>query len=182
MAERSSKAPKTVPSTTTKWRSVRPWRPPGSLVESSPEANTSPISAISDTRGRSASGRLPANEMNLEVVDVSCTAVSIAVFGPSNASPSNPSSSTSSPASAEESTAPNLSIKLNSAPWPHVYHTDAASFEMDHHSNGQRQVPSARDGETGATIVIFGLSPGKQYNIELGVIEQPPSNKPSPAG
>ena len=52
-------------------------------------------------------------------------------------------------------------------PWPHVLHSDPAF--LDH--NGQN---SKSDGVPSATIVVYNLEPGKEYEVELDVVEQAP--------
>lgn len=133
--------------------------------------------------------------MHLEVVDVSSTSVSLSVFGQSaqesqmqqnNHRMDTSLGSTSSMAnqttavrrSRAASTSserplsnppqpPNISIKLNSAAWPHVFHTDASFFDSD----SSRQ-SSDDQSLSSSSILVWGLSPGQNYHIELGVFEE----------
>lgn len=94
----------------TRWKTVRPWLPPQS------------------------DGKL-----ELEVIDVSSTAVSLRVL-------SSPEPDT------DRWNA--ISIKLNSRPWSLVAHTVVDE-----------------EGQEGAVIVVYGLEPGTEYEVELDIVE-----------
>lgn len=143
----------------------------------------------------SSSSRL--KRMHLEVVDVSSTSVSLSVFGqPSSSSQDNvqahhqhldtslgsTSSMTNQTTATRRSRAastsserilsnppqpPNISIKLNSAAWPHVFHTDASFFDTESTTSRGQDDQSM----SSSSILVWGLSPGQNYHIELGVFE-----------
>lgn len=130
--------------------------------------------------------------MHLEVVDVSSTSVSLSVFGQptqesnsthqhldtslgSTSSMANQTIATRRSRAASTSSErimsnppqpPNISIKLNSAAWPHVFHTDASFFDTDS-SRQSSDDPSL----SSSSILVWGLTPGQNYHIELGVFE-----------
>lgn len=155
--------------------------------------------------------------MQLEVIDVNSTAVSLAVFGQTDVddgirmlgkrseSRSGSESAQSrqtrkgrrmhvqDSSSQQEHLAdrargrcavqdsyapPNISIKLNSHAWPHVFHTDASCIS-DTDLAGDAPDMSAdaealltanhQPSPSVSSILVWGLSPGKRYHIELGV-------------
>lgn len=157
---------------TTRWKTVRPWLPP-----------------------RSAS---TVRRLELEVVDVSSTAVSLSVFSPDPAS--DEAEAEAQAAAAEDgegeaessavSGAPAISIKLNGRPWSQVAHAgtpvadDALIDESEplvpddvRSTDARRRRSSSslsrrfKNGREGATIVIYGLEPGKEYEVELDVVD-----------
>lgn len=153
------------PATTTtgsRWKTVRPWLPP---------------------RSTSALRRL-----ELEVVDVSSTAVSLSVFAPATGSEEG-AAAAEAVAEAEDAgwtgnAAPAISIKLNGRPWSQVAHAGAPVgddlFPDDAEDDGEAKKIRRRsssslsrreNGSQGATIVIYGLEPGKEYEIELDVLD-----------
>lgn len=124
---------------------------------------------VNEPPSRTASSRR--KRMQLEVVDIGSTSVSLAVFGSAEESPANANLSQpqhhnlgSSEASPVSANPPNISIKLNSAAWPHVFHSDA--FLVD--SDGTTQA-SEDTSASASSILVWGLSPGVNYQIELGV-------------
>ena len=73
---------------------------------------------------------------------------------------------------------PNISIKLNSHQWPHVFHTDASSIsDVDMAGDAPDMSADAealltanhQPSSSVSSILVWGLSPGKRYHIELGV-------------
>ena len=148
--------------------------------------------------------------MQLQVVDVSSTSVSLAVIGQSEEATARPEESgtangqdsypSSTPRldiarsrqrSRSASTVsnayhnhqlqvqqdpPNISIKLNSAAWPHVFHTDSSLLDADSATPPSR----SQDFQTAApssSILVWGLSPGMNYHIELGVFTDEPEDQ-----
>jgi hypothetical protein len=83
------------------------------------------------------------NKLRLEVVDVSSTAVSLAIHTQTEAALG----------------ANGIEIKLNSEPWPKTVISDPAFYQDD--------TPNSN----GATVVIYGLEPGRDYEIELDVVQ-----------
>lgn len=154
------------------------------------EAEDSAGSAVLATSSR-------LKKMHLEVVDVSSTSVSLSVFGQqpsqdssngqsqtqnldtflgSTSSMTNQTTATRRSRAASTSSErilsnppqpPNISIKLNSAAWPHVFHTDASFFDTE----SSRQTGDEHPSMSSSSILVWGLSPGQNYHIELGVFE-----------
>lgn len=119
-------------------------------------------------------GSFESKRLQLEVVDVGSTSVSLSLFEQSQntgerhsttSSGSSPVVLPSEPA-ADSLPTPNISIKLNSASWPHVLHSDA--FLPDTERTEASQEPNE---PSGSSILVWGLSPGVDYHIELGVFE-----------
>lgn len=134
-------------------------------------------------------------KMHLEVVDVSSTSVSLSVFGQqplqdssnstiqyldtslgSTSSMTNQTTANRRSRAASTSSErilsnppqpPNISIKLNSAAWPHVFHTDASFLDTETSRHNTDEHPSM----SSSSILVWGLSPGQNYHIELGVFE-----------
>ena len=139
------------------------------------------LAAGSNNVGSSASRR----PMQLEVVDVSSTSVSLSVIGPleDSISPTpvihhqhtrTASAPSDGPSSSSSSTAA-IAIKLNSAAWPHVFHSDASFLdpEAGRSTSGDDTNPS-----NASSILVWGLSPGMDYHIELGLHEEPEEGEP----
>ena len=183
-----------------KWTQIRPDRPPASIAESAASASTD----LDETAGPSSERRRPLHDegrLKLEVLDVSSTAVALAIFtaghsdndddeddedleeaelSRSHSTARLPSSDALSRLAAGRTddddlalpgTAPAISIRLNSAPWPHVLHSDSAFSDLSDRREGR---------DTGATIVVFGLEPGKDYEVELDVVDRPFAAEGSP--
>lgn len=92
---------------------------------------------------------MPSNEpedetFSLEVIDVSSTAIALGIFGLQTGTGS------------DDASAPQISIRLNRAAWPHVFHSPSSTDD--------------EDGEVRETVVVFGLEPGREYEVELAVI------------
>lgn len=106
-------------------------------------------------------------KLRLQVLDVTSTAVTLSVFTPyslpssSNdaASPSADAGSTSTPPL--RSKPPLISIQLDRRPWPHVAHAGSISTDA--------LVPGGKRGAE-TTVIIWGLDPGRDYEISLGVV------------
>lgn len=216
-----------------KWTVVRPWQPPSSSSSSTVVAQVEgETEQPEEDAGEPDNGEMPEAElvesttarrqgrrMQLQVVDVSSTSVSLAVVGqPEEANAgaaagtannetlhhqyhgnnNNQALATSLASSSSRlrqrsrsaSTAsnlqnqtmqsaahmlqpnpPNISIKLNSAAWPHVFHTDSSFMEPDN----PRQTSTAPSSST-SSILVWGLSPGQNYHIELGVFSDEPED------
>lgn len=156
------KAPMAEQETTrSRWKTVRPWLPPRS--DASPR------------------------RLELEVVDVSSTAVSLSVFAP-GPSPEEAAAVEATEDAQDstwnESSAPAISIKLNGRPWSQVAHAgspigdDISGDESEEGDAGERKRRrrgsssslSPKRGE-GTTIVIYGLEPGQEYEVELDVLD-----------
>lgn len=152
-------------------------------------------------------------KMQLEVVDISSTSVSLAVYGPnSDGNKTGSSSSLQSvlpreshvqssrahdsqnpPAAgaATTSTLPSFSVKLNSVAWPHVFQSDSSFLEdngiASAHTHGSSRPASGQMGamEDGtvpnqagnSNILVWGLTPGLDYQIELGMVDEQEDGK-----
>jgi hypothetical protein len=186
-------------STTTKWKVVRPWHPPsvssrsseaaleagqgdaGTVTEEEDEEEDDTDGQIEqDSRPHSLSlasdTTLPSRKRRqLEVIDVSSTSVSLAVYGATDetVNPGNSHLNARSTSSAIEapSNPPNFSVKLNSTAWPHFFHSDTSIVDADGTEPLDDAAPSS------SSILVWGLSPGTNYQIELGVIEEPDEGK-----
>lgn len=158
------------------WQSIRPWRPPEGVLESD---------------------AAEPSKLQVEVIDIASTAVALAFFASEAAAQSStpappeasaqdtqqqqqqesssvPSHQQEQPSAAAHqaaiSTSSSLTVKLNSNPWPHVFHSDPAFFQ-DVDLAGENNVLQSQHGAT--TIVIYGLGPGTSYQIELEWVAQP---------
>jgi hypothetical protein len=58
-----------------------------------------------------------------------------------------------------------ISISLNSNPWPHVFHSEPAVYPSAESLDGA----VAKSGN-GATIVVYGLDPGRHYDVQLDAV------------
>lgn len=188
-------------SSTSKWKVVRPWHPPSASSQSSEaalEAGQGDAGSMSeeededdeDTDGQTeqearshslnlaSEDTLPSRKRRqLEVIDVSSTSVSLAVYGATDelANSANPQPHARSTSSATEAPTipPNFSVKLNSAAWPHFFHSDTSIVDADGTEPLEEAAPSS------SSILVWGLSPGTNYQIELGVIEEPDEGEPA---
>lgn len=203
-----------------KWKVVRPWKPPSNddtlnLENGLKEGNISDTATeddddeegddvdegeeeqeeddnehIHDLEGQQHDGTPRSlnghshlqvdKRLQLEVVDVSTTSVSLALFESPRQSPSATDEHAALDQrflpSSDSASSPNISIKLNSAPWPHVLHSDAALSEVD----GPALTRDSLDDPAppaGSSILVWGLSPGIDYHIELGVFADEPDDE-----
>jgi hypothetical protein len=154
MTEQESKA---------RWTTIRPWLPPvSSWVRPNGQSSTTrinPTSSSSSSRHTAMGkndGSKPA-KLNLEVLDVTATAVAISILIPSSLSSSSSSSSSSSTTPKRRRRTPVISIQLDRRPWPHVAHAGSGG-------EGGRM---GNLKET--TVIIYGLDPGREYEISLDV-------------
>lgn len=147
------------PSSSQRWQSIRPWRPPEGL-----SADESEITRL-----------------QVEVIDVSSTAVALAFLASDqqpNSQTANTSALPSGSSRSPEQTHSNpnkttsLAVKLNNQPWPHVLHSDPAFFQdIEDATTSQGQSSPTASGAT--TIVIYGLRPGTCYAVQLEWQSQP---------
>ncbi|GAA94174.1 uncharacterized protein L969DRAFT_46771 [Mixia osmundae IAM 14324] len=125
----------------TKWQAVRPWKPP--VEGATSEEGESATSFAPDCA-------LPSTPQSarflLQVIDVTSTAVTVAL------SPNT--TGTEDSATVELDDMPTMSIKLDGVHWPHVFYSGTTD------GSAQQSV-----------IVIFGLSPGKTYDIDVTIFE-----------
>ena len=100
--------------------------------------------------------------LSIEVVDVSSTAVSLCIFAHSETSLG----------------ANGIEIKLNNEPWLKTVISDPAAFQV-YEDEPLRDLSWASNSlwyeaecvRNGATVVVYGLEPGKEYEIELDVVQ-----------
>lgn len=127
---------------------------------------TPPSAGMSSRRGSE-----DLSQLQLQVLDVTSTAVALSVFTPSSlASASEPSadssienSSSGDQASRHVAKPPTISIQLDGRPWPHVAHAGSASVD----SVATDQL-GRRGSET--TVIVYNLDPGRDYEISLDVV------------
>lgn len=106
-------------------------------------------------------------KLRLEVLDVTSTAVTLSVFTPyslpssSDAASRPTDSGSTSTTPPRRSKPPLISIQLDRRPWPHVAHAGSISTEA--------LVPGGKKGAE-TTVIIWGLDPGRDYEISLGVV------------
>lgn len=165
-----------------KWKAVRPWKPPESAdsVRDSLDMDGAGSVGTGEQRGeRNASPRL-----RLEVVDVSSTAVSLAFFTEQEQHTDDDTEETSTQAAQRPSRASDahhegasvsgsqpctpsaISIKVNSAPWPHVAHSGPLLGDIRGRHEGIHDTQATAEG----AIVVYGLEPGSLYEVELDAL------------
>jgi hypothetical protein len=140
-----------------KWKSIRPWLAPASIFARGDHEDgewDESSECCLPTPTQHGHGRF-----QLQIVDVSSTAVSFAVVDSCDSSiaPVSDSNRSREAPSSKAPAAPNtpISISLDSNPWPHVFHSESALSE------------SAAKSGNGAMIVVYGLEPGRDYEVQL---------------
>lgn len=172
------------PMPVSKWKTVRPWHPPSTdnpslsheYVEEPHEHESDITGTVAVDCRQDALGLDPNITLNkrrqLEVIDVSSTSVSLAVYENDNTAGNSPTSTSCGRAAhmSNEYTLspPAINVKLNSHPWPHFFHSDSPLTDLDgpHLDEGSGNPSSS-------SVLVWGLSPGVDYQIELAVQDEP---------
>ncbi|KAF7792092.1 hypothetical protein EIP86_003122 [Pleurotus ostreatoroseus] len=126
----------------TQWHSVRPWRPTLSLV-------VREITSVSATFILSALVHSSADSNAAAVVEQSLASIGLSNL--SNDEDGSDGDAGGGPQIVSDVLSKGLSVKVNGTPW-------------------QRVLMRVDDEADEAVIILFGLMPGRQYDIELGIV------------
>ncbi|KAM0791031.1 hypothetical protein ACM66B_004328 [Microbotryomycetes sp. NB124-2] len=119
------------------------------------------------------------SRLSLQVLDVTSTAVALSVYSSTAlAAAQDGGSGDGGHDDDDDDKVPNLarhdgktstmSIQVNGRPWPHVAHAGSESSDSLVNTADWDIPTSAKGNET--TIIIYGLDPGKDYELTLDVI------------
>ena len=148
---------------------IRPWLPPAGLSTESRDSSPGDQSPVASSGGISSRRESMSDaQLQLQVLDVTSTAVALSVFTPSPLSTHSAATDSAHISAAAGSTLisakpPTISIQLNRRPWPHVAHAGSSTAEST-----SEIAAGARGSET--TVIVYGLEPGRDYEISLEVV------------